>query len=134
MKYGFWKKPFRLTFNEVIYSMLQLLPVEEKKEVYGKFVYESGRAASEIGFWFLDRKGAAKVDELKVTCPVLVIAGSQDKATPASVVRKIADKYRAVSTYQEFVNHAHWVVGEPGWQEIAEYISDWLDKVLSESK
>ncbi len=31
--------------------------------------------------------------------------------------------------YKEFANHAHWVVGEPGWQEIAEYISDWLNQV-----
>ena len=81
-----------------------------------------------------DRKRAARVDESKVTCPVLVIAGSQDRTTPASIAQKIASKYRTVSSYQEFANHSHWVVGEPDWQEIAEYISDWLDKVLGESK
>ena len=114
--------------------MLQLLPIEEQREVFDRSVYESGRAASEIGFWVLDRRKAAKVDESKVTCPVLVIAGAKDRATPPSVVRKVADKYRTVSVYKEFSNHSHWVVGEPGWQEVAEYISDWLNQVLSASR
>lgn len=131
MGYGFWKRPRRQTFNEAVYSMLKLLPAEEQKIVYDRFVYESGRAASEIGFWYLDPQKASKVDEKKVVCPVLVIAGAQDKITPASVVRKVAVKYGA--TYKEFPNHAHWVVGEPGWQDVAEYAADWLNKVLAES-
>lgn len=44
-----------------------------------------------------------------------------------SITRQVAKKYGPVSTYQEFENHAHWVVAEPGWQEIAEYTADWLD-------
>ncbi len=128
-KWGFWKKPMRQTFNEAAYSVLQLLPLKERKQIFGRFVYESGRAACEIGFWFLDRKGASRVDEAKIACPVLVVAGGQDRITPASVVQKVAAKYRAVSTYKEFPNHAHWLIGGPGWQEAAEYVSDWLERV-----
>ena len=109
--------------------MLQLLPVKDQRKVFDRFVYESGQAGFEVGFWFLDRKGAARVDEAKVTCPVLVVAGSQDRITPTSVVRQIATKYKAVSTYKESPNHAHWVVGEPNWQEVAEYVSNWLEQV-----
>jgi pimeloyl-ACP methyl ester carboxylesterase len=132
-KWGFWKKPMRQAFNEAVYSMLHLLPPDEQKEAYDKFVYESGRAASEIGYWLFDSRSASKVDESKVTCPVLVIAGAEDRITPASVVRQVAKKYKAVSTYKEFENHAHWVVAEPGWQEIAEYVAGWLEQVLAES-
>lgn len=133
-KWSFWRRPFRQTFNEAVYSMMHLLTVEEQKEAFSKFVYESGRAACETGFWFFDSKGAAKVDESKITCPVLVVAGAEDRITPPSVVQKVADKYRAVSTYKEFTNHAHWVIGEQGWKEIAEYISDWLNQLLSEGR
>ncbi len=129
MGWGFWKKPRRQTFNEAVYSMLQLLSPEERKNVYDRFVYESGRAASEIGFWYFDAKKANRVDEKKLSCPVLVIAGSLDKITPASVVRKVARKYGTLATYKEFPNHAHWVVAEPGWQEVAEYAADWLGKL-----
>jgi len=127
MNWGFWRKPMRQTLNEAAYSMLNLLPVKEQKETYDKFVYESGRAAFEIGYWLLDSKGASKVDESKVTCPVLVIGGAKDRITPASVVRRVAKKYKAVpAAYKEFENHAHWVIGEPGWQEVAEYVLGWI--------
>ncbi len=59
----------------------------------------------------IDLKRASKVDETKVVCPVLVIAGSKDRIVPASVVRKVAQKYMPVTTYREFKDHAHWVVG-----------------------
>jgi pimeloyl-ACP methyl ester carboxylesterase len=124
--WGFWKKPMRQTFGEAVYSMLHLLSEKEQKETYDKFVYESGRAACEIGYWLFDSKGASKVDESKVTCPVLVVAGAQDRITPASVVRRVARKYKAVSTYKEFENHAHLVLAEPRWQEVAEYVGGWL--------
>ncbi len=131
-RWGFWRKPMRQTFDEAVYSMMHLLTAEKQRETFDKFVYESGRASWEIGFWFLNSKGAAKVDESKITCPTLIISGARDRITPASVVRKVADKYRAVSTYREFAGHAHWLLEEPGWQEIAQYISDWLNQVLDE--
>jgi pimeloyl-ACP methyl ester carboxylesterase len=129
--WGFWRKPFRQTFDEAVYSMLNQMPSESWKSIYDQFVYESGRAAFEIGFWLFDSKGAARVDESKVTCPVLIIAGEKDRIVPASITRKIAEKYKKVSTYREFPDHSHWVVGEPGWQEIAEYIKEWLHQALS---
>jgi len=131
--WGFWRKPMRQTFGEAVYSMLHLLPEVEQKKAYDKFVYDSGRAASEIGYWFFDPRGAAGVDASKVTCPVVVVAGAQDRITPASVVRQVAKKYRGVATYKEFENHAHWVLAEPRWQEIAAYVADWLRPLRTNS-
>jgi non-heme chloroperoxidase len=129
-QWGFWRKPMRLTFNEAVYTVFHVMSSEEQRALYDKFVYESGRAGCEIGLWLCDTKGASRVDESQVTCPVLVIAGTEDRMTPASVVRKVAKKYKAVSTYKEFTNHAHWVLGEPGWETITEYISGWLDQTV----
>ncbi len=125
-QWGFWREPHRLSFEAAAYSCMHLLSLEEQKTVYEKFVYESGRAAAEIGFWMFDLKRAACVDETKVTCPVLVIAGTQDRITPASGVRKTAEKYNA--DYKAYDNHAHWVIGEPDWEEIAEDVADWLNQ------
>jgi pimeloyl-ACP methyl ester carboxylesterase len=124
--WGFWKKPLRQTYAEAVYSMMHLLPENEHKECYSKLVYESGKATFEIGYWFLDPRRASRVDESKVTCPVLVIAGAQDRITPVSVIRRVAKKYKFVATYKEYPNHAHWLQGEPQWQEIAGDIIDWL--------
>lgn len=126
IRWGFWKKPMKQTFEEAVYSMMHLLPPEEQKSSFDKFMYESGHAAFEIGFWLLDGRHAARVDETKVTCPVLVIAGSEDRITPAVVVQQVAKKYGSVSTYKQFDHHAHWVVGEPGWQDVAGFVEQWL--------
>jgi pimeloyl-ACP methyl ester carboxylesterase len=131
-RWGFWRKPFLLPFAETSYAMLNMMPSESRRSIYDKFVYESGRAACEIGFWFFDPKGAAKVDESKVTCPVLIITGEKDREHPVPVTRKIAKRYKEVATYKELSGHAHWVIGEPGWQEIAEDIEGWLHQVLNE--
>lgn len=126
-RWGFWKRPVRQKFSEAVYSMLHLLPPPAQRETYDRFVYESGRLVFEIGYWLLDRRHASRVDATKVTCPILVVGGGLDRITPASVVRRVAKKYRNVATYKEFPNHAHWVVGEPGWQEVADYVRQWLN-------
>ncbi len=127
---SFWKKLFRISFRQAVYAMLHLLPPAEQRKVYDRLVYESGRAAFQIGFWFLDAEKASKVDHARVRCPVLVVGGSCDRVTPAAVVKKVAEKYGSVSTYREYENHAHWVLGEPGWQNIVADVAAWLEKVL----
>ena len=126
----FWQKPNRLSFKTAVYALLHLIPESEQKPLYEKFVYESGWAYFEMAYWYTGLTNASKVDETKVTCPVLVVAGTHDRATPASACRKVAVKYGPVSTYKEFENHAHWVIGEPGWENIAEFIADWINQIL----
>ena len=75
--------------------------------------------------WLFDPRKASRVDHEKVNCPMLVISGEKDRTTPAKVVKKVADKYGA--DYKAFDNHAHWVLGEPGWEEVAGYVSSWLE-------
>ncbi len=127
-KWGFWRKPAKLPFENAVYSCLHLLPPNQRKQVYDQMVYESGRAAFELGFWLLDSTKASKVDETKVKCPILVIGAKEDRITPVSVVRKVAKKYGSTATYKEFSNHAHWVVQEPGWEDIADYAAQWLEE------
>jgi pimeloyl-ACP methyl ester carboxylesterase len=125
-QFAIWRKPFRPTFDEVVYSILNRIPVEQRRALYDKLGYESGRAMWEIACWFLDSKKTTKIDASKITSPVLAIAGSEDRVTPASVVKKIAEKYGTKSTYKEFPDYAHYMIGEPGWEQIAQDIHEWL--------
>jgi hypothetical protein len=106
------------------------MPPHERGRIYEKLVHESGRAAAEIGFWLFDRAGASKVDVEALTCPSLVVSGAEDRLTPASVVRRVAERYPGAATLGEFPGHAHWLIGEPGWERIAAYCADWLGEVL----
>jgi pimeloyl-ACP methyl ester carboxylesterase len=132
--WGFWRNPIRPSFNEAVYSVLHLLPEKDQKTVYEKMVYESGRAATEIGLWIFDPNKTSKVDASSVNYPVLVVAGTKDRITPPFLARKIAEKYHTVSTYKEFENHAHYVIGEQNWENIAEFIYEWLNRVVHNPK
>ncbi len=132
--WGFWKKPMKQTFEEAVYAYLGEIPVEERKAIYNRMGYESGRAGCEIGFWYLDYKKTTKIDESKITCPMLIMAGARDNLTPVAVTRKVADKYKAVATYKEYENHAHLLFSEPGWEKSAHEISAWMRQVSMPEK
>jgi non-heme chloroperoxidase len=121
-------RPFRPPLSGVNYAVFNLYPPEERQSSYDRFIFESGRAIREIGMWFLDSQKTSRVDAATITCPTLVVGGSHDRCVPPSVARRIAAKYSHVSTYKEFPDHAHMVLSEPGWQDVAAYTADWLDQ------
>lgn len=127
--WAFWKKAIPTTFADTVYSTLHLMPPAAQRDIFNRLTYESGRVIFEIGFWLLDSSRAAIVDAAAVTCPLLVIGAAEDRIVPASVVRQVAQKYAPLATYHEFSGHAHWVLGEPGWEAIAGDVADWLENL-----
>lgn len=128
LKWKSWEKPFRFSFKTAKYAVYNLVPEQEQEKEYIKMVHESGRVACQIGFWPLDFKKSTKVNAAKISGPALVIVGKKDRLTPAPIAKKIAKKYNA--TFKEFKNHAHWTLGEPKWEEIAEYCISWIEKTF----
>ncbi len=126
MRWGFWEKPMRITFEEACYGILNRLAPDAQRKAYNDFRWESGRAAFEIGFWPVDSDRASSVLENKVKIPLLVVGATEDRMTPAAVVRKVAEKYRKVATYMEFSEHSHWLLEEPGWEEVAGAVEGWI--------
>lgn len=60
--------------------------------------------------------------------PLLFIAGGADNIMPASVNRSNASKYHGEGTtteYREFEGRSHFIVGQPGWEEVADYALEW---------
>jgi pimeloyl-ACP methyl ester carboxylesterase len=89
-------------------------------KIYEKMVPESSVAGKEI---FL---GKISVDESMITCPILMIAGEEDKSTPYKIVEKIAEKYG--SDFNKYSGHAHWIIEENGWEKVAGDIIQWIKK------
>jgi len=130
-RWGFWRKPTRLRYNEAVFALLHRLPPDQQRARFSDLVCDSGRAMFEIGCWFLDPKGASRVAPSSVTCPVLVIGGGQDRMVPPSLVRPIAERYGDAATYREFASHSHWILEEEGWEYVAAYVHQWLLETLS---
>ena len=60
--------------------------------------------------------------------PLLMIAGSQDHLIPPSIVKANVRAYRkstAITEYKEFPERTHFIIGQSGWQEVANFALDW---------
>jgi len=134
-KWGFWHKVQKLSYEKARYGLLNCMSEEQAKEEYKGFTWESGRAAYEIGFALLDKTKAAAVDSIKVTCPILVVAGDDDNVLPLSITRKVAEKYKQ-AVFKSYPKHGHFLFKESGWNNqiswnnIAMDINAWLDKEI----
>ena len=90
-------------------------------------MHDSGRALFEMGLPWLDAAKAAAIDPRVVTVPLLFVAAEQDRLTPAGVVRRVSQRFKHVSDYVEYPGQGHWVLGQPGWERIADETAVWLD-------
>lgn len=60
--------------------------------------------------------------------PLLFIGGENDVIMPAALNRKNFRKYRhssAVTEYKEFAGRSHFIIGETGWEQVADYALGW---------
>ncbi len=121
---AFWKTPSRVSYANTRRSLMQLLTEEQVKKNHDRMVPESGRVAFEMSFPQFDERKATYIDESRIKAPMTIISAGKDRITPASVVKRIHDKYQKIATYREFPDNAHWIPGEPGWEKMANYIHE----------
>ncbi len=122
----FWSRPQLLRRAQAAYGLFHLLPTAEQERHILAMVPDSGRALFELALPILDRRGAARVDFKRIRCPVLILAGAQDRIMPAANSRHLKLRYGDRATYVALADHAHWLIGEPGWEKVAARCVDWL--------
>lgn len=113
---------------------LDRLDEATRSAVYAHFVPESGQATFEIMNWSFDLRRAGHVRARDVACPMLCMVGADDKINPPSTVSRIAARYQGRARFEQVERHSHWLIGEPGWENIAARALTWLDTVLAEEK
>lgn len=77
-------------------------------------------------------KPIAKVDHQKPHNPLLFIGGDNDHIFPSSFTKRIAGAYKhkgSVVDFKSFAGRSHYICGEEGWQEVADYVIDWIEKL-----
>jgi pimeloyl-ACP methyl ester carboxylesterase len=73
----------------------------------------------------------ASIDFKKPHQPLLFIGGEKDNIFSAQFIQKIAGSYQdknSVTDFKAFDGRSHFLCGEKGWKEIADYILGWLEK------
>ena len=73
--------------------------------------------------------GDSRIDYAKPDrAPLLFVAGGADHVVPASVNRKNAKRYKSgVVDLKEFPGRTHYIVGQDGWEEVADYALAWAE-------
>jgi pimeloyl-ACP methyl ester carboxylesterase len=127
MNWGWWRKPHRATLSEALWHTFNTTDRREGAERHAAFVHDSGRALFEMALPWLDGGKAATIDPRLVTVPLLFVAADKDRLTPRDVVRSTAQRFGHVADCVEYPNQGHWVLGQPGWQQIAEDTVAWMD-------
>lgn len=74
----------------------------------------------------------SNVDFKKSHQPLLFVGGEKDTIFSSALTKTIASKYsdtNSIVDYKEFAGRSHFIVGEKGWEEVAEFISSWIGKL-----
>lgn len=127
-----WTQTLQPSFEYARQDSLASLDAETQRAVFDKLGPESGRAMFELFFWMFDDTRASAVEAARVRCPVLVVAGSDDKIVSAATGRKIAQLYGRLGMFHEVKGRGHMLPVEPGVPELAGMCADWMADVLGE--
>lgn len=115
---------FRLGFGNAI-------PAAEARDLYSRYAMPApARPLFQAATAMLNPWAATKVNlEYSNRGPLLLIAGSEDHATPPVWVRSTArlqQRDGSSTTLREFPGRGHSLVIDHGWRELAEYCVAWL--------
>jgi alpha-beta hydrolase superfamily lysophospholipase len=117
---------FKVGPNGFAWGVLNALPEDRHEAIYAEALFDSGRV-------YHDLANPDEIDAGKINIPTLTIGAKKDRATVIKAVRKTGDKYAQAAVpgdYIEYGNHAHWIVDEPGTEQVSGDILAWLDRNL----
>jgi pimeloyl-ACP methyl ester carboxylesterase len=118
-------EPRLMSFEDFQYAFVNTFPLEEQKAAYEKYVVPESRGVPRESLG-----GLARIDFTKPHAPLLLTAGSDDHIIPAALNKNNYKKYQqssSVTDFKEFMGRTHFLIGQTGWEEIADYITDWLN-------
>ena len=126
---GGWHKIIPSSFADFQYAFVNTMPLNEQQAAYDRYVVpESGRI-------FFQAETALMNDLTTVNfknpnrAPLLMIAGNSDNICPAHQIKVNFGKYKgspAKTDFKAFDGRAHWIIAQPGWEEVAGNAADWL--------
>lgn len=120
-------RAFKVGPNGFRWGVLNAVPKSRHDEIYAEARFDSGRV-------YHDLVNPEPIDAAEIKVPTLTIGAKKDRATVIKAVRKVAEKYANAATpgdYIEYNSHAHWIVDEPGTEQVSADILEWMDRRLN---
>jgi pimeloyl-ACP methyl ester carboxylesterase len=124
-------KAVGFTPEQFHYAFANTLSEEESQEVYDRYhIPAPGRLVwGGVLANFTPGHQDTYVDfRNEDRAPLLFIAGEEDNLMPPAVNESNVKHYRhtkSVTDYKEFPGRSHYIVGQEGWEEVADYALEW---------
>jgi len=124
------RRAVSITPKQFHYRFTNDLTLEQSAPLYDRYcVPGAGHVLFEGAMANFTKAAATKVDFANDRrAPLLFIAGGIDHVSPPSINKSNARKYRksaAITDYKEFAGRSHFTIGQPGWEEVADYALEW---------
>ena len=119
-------EPFYMDLESFHGSFCNTMSMEETEKAYNEYATHDSRNV------LRDCMGVdGHIDVDMPHAPLLFIGGEEDQIIPFELNRRNSEAYTdevSISEFKEFANRGHYICGQPGWEEVADYIYDWLQK------
>jgi alpha-beta hydrolase superfamily lysophospholipase len=120
------REPYYMPFEHFQYSTVHTLTEAEQRAAYDKLIVPESRMVAPG-----PSSAVARIDFKKQRPPLLLIAGSEDRAIPAALNKANYEKYKMLSSvtdFTEFAGRTHFMIWQKGWEEVADYVILWLNE------
>jgi pimeloyl-ACP methyl ester carboxylesterase len=127
-----WKRVLHISQKRFGYAFMHTRPQAELEAAYKRYVIP------ETGKIFFEGATALLNDRTKINFansqrgPLLFIAGTEDHVCPIGQVHSAYVKSQRSGTktdYLVFKGRDHWIINEPGWEEVAAQTEQWIRSV-----
>lgn len=106
------------------YAICNTMTIEQTQIEYDKFIIPESRNIPRS-----TTQNEGKIDFKKPHNPLLIIAGEKDTIIPSSLNKKNFKAYKdpnSIINFKEFSGRTHYICGQKNWEEVAQFISEWL--------
>jgi pimeloyl-ACP methyl ester carboxylesterase len=119
-------EPFYMDLESFHGSFCNTMTMEETEKAYNETATHDSRNV------LRDCMGeTGKIDVDMPHVPLLFIAGKEDAIIPFELSERNSKAYTdelSISEFKEFADRGHFICGQEGWEQVASYIYDWLQK------
>lgn len=116
--------PFTFTPAQFHYAFCNTLEAEASRAVYEAFAVPESRVVA---------RGAAgpdgTIDFARPHAPLLIVAGERDHIVPWTLNEQNFKAYTdsgSVRAFRRFEGRDHFLCGNPGWEEVADFVEGWV--------
>ena len=122
-----WNRIATMSFKSFSTTFANTLPPAEQRRAYDTYIVP---APGRIYFQAALGIGNAVSFKNPKRAPLLLIGASEDRTSTVSMVEAMYRKHKRAPSrtdIKEFANRSHWLIAEPGWEDVAGAALSWAE-------